>query len=81
MAYEQKEGTVTIFTNKHKTNDKAPSHVGTAKIDGRELDISLWVRETKTTPPKKYFSGTIKPKRVSEPSAPDQPPSDEEIKF
>lgn len=80
MAYEQKEGTVTIFANTHKTRDTSPSHRGTAKINGQELDIALWVQQTKGEPPKRYFTGTIKPKKASEPT-PDQPPRDEDIPF
>lgn len=71
MAFEQKEGTLTVFRDTRNTNPKAPTHTGTAKYKGEDLDIALWVKEDKNG--KKYFSGTIRPKRVTEPTPDEEP--------
>lgn len=60
MAYEQREGYISIFANKNRKSDKSPSHRGTAKLNGQELEIALWVKEGKGG---RFFAGKIKPKQ------------------
>lgn len=44
MAYEQKEGDIAIFLVKEKKGEKHPDWTGKALIDGKERDVSLWVK-------------------------------------
>ncbi len=44
MAYEQKEGDIAIFLVKEKKGDKHPDWTGKALIDGKERDVSLWIK-------------------------------------
>ena len=68
--YEKKEGDISIFKNNDATEEnKRPQYRGTALIDGKEKDVSLWVRESKDG--MKYFSGQVKPKWVKEDTAHD----------
>lgn len=64
MAFEQKNGTVSIFKNDKKMSDKAPEYSGKLVTpNGETFDISLWVKESNG---KKFFSGTIKPPYVKQ---------------
>ena len=58
MAYEKKEGDISIFKNE-TANDKAPAYKGTAFINGMDFNVSLWVKEGNKG---KFFSGRIEPK-------------------
>lgn len=51
---------VAIFKHDQKGNDKAPMYKGTLNVEGKEYEISLWVKES----PKagKYFQGSIQTK-------------------
>ena len=41
MAYEQKDGDISLFRNKTK-KDKQPDMVGSAVIDGVKYKVSCW---------------------------------------
>jgi len=57
MAYELKPGQGTIFKN-DKKSDNHPDYRGTIKTpDGKDLDLSLWVKEGQKG---KYFSVSVK---------------------
>ena len=62
MAYETKDGDISVFKNDKQGNDKRPDYRGTAQLGGVEHSVSLWVRTSKTTGGK-FFSGKIEPKR------------------
>lgn len=47
MAYEVKENTATLFKNDRRGNDRAPSYRGKGLINGQEVEVSLWQKETK----------------------------------
>jgi uncharacterized protein (DUF736 family) len=49
--------TAVIFKNNKKENEKHPDYRGTINVDGKELEISLWIKEGKAG---KFFSGKIK---------------------
>jgi uncharacterized protein (DUF736 family) len=49
--------TAIIFKNNKKENEKHPDYRGTINVDGRELEISLWIKDGKAG---KFFSGKIK---------------------
>jgi uncharacterized protein (DUF736 family) len=55
MSYDN-TNTAVIFKNNKKENEKHPDYRGTINVDGRELEISLWVKEGKAG---KFFSGKI----------------------
>jgi len=55
MAYEPREGDVTIFKN-DTDNERAPQYKGYAIIDGEKRQIALWVKEGAKG---KFFSGTV----------------------
>ena len=56
MSYDN-TNTAVIFKNNKKENEKHPDYRGTINVDGKELEISLWVKEGKAG---KFFSGKIK---------------------
>jgi uncharacterized protein (DUF736 family) len=56
MSYDN-TNTAVIFKNNKKENEKHPDYRGTINVDGRELEISLWVKDGKAG---KFFSGKIK---------------------
>lgn len=58
MAYEQKEGDIAIFLVKEKKNEKGPDWTGKALIDGKERDVSFWIKSDT------MLAGTIKDKWV-----------------
>ena len=46
MAYEQRNGTGSIFKNTYKTEEKHPDYRGIYKDDqGKEWSVALWVKE------------------------------------
>tara|TARA_R110000868_G_scaffold376909_1_gene642147 strand:- start:100 stop:360 length:261 start_codon:yes stop_codon:yes gene_type:complete len=56
---EQKNNTGAIFKNDKKTAENQPEYRGKMMVDGKEWEISLWVRESQATG-LKYFSAAIK---------------------
>lgn len=72
MAYELKEGGGGIFKNTSKIpGDNLPDYNGTGMIHGKEVNISLWVKDGKNG--SKFFSLSIKDKqpKPQQPTAPD----------
>ena len=61
MAYEKKDGDISIFANDKQGNDKRPDFKGSALIDGKEYDVALWTKQAQSG--KKYISGSIKLKQ------------------
>lgn len=74
MAYEKKEGEVSLFENDKQGNDKRPDLKGTALIDGKEYEIALWKRESAKG--MKFLAGSIK--KIDETRKPEQ--KKEEVK-
>lgn len=62
MAYERKEGDGVLFKNDRKTDDRHPDYKGNALINGQEMDIGAWVKESAKTG-QKFFSLSIRPKQ------------------
>lgn len=54
MAYEIKPNSGSLFKNDRKQSDRHPDYTGTANVNGKEVRISAWVRESANG--KKYFS-------------------------
>lgn len=58
MAYEFNEGQGSLFKNKYKQEgSRQPEYQGQAKIDGKMMRISAWVRQSQSG--EKYFSLAI----------------------
>jgi uncharacterized protein (DUF736 family) len=55
---EQKINTGAIFKNDKKTADNQPDYRGKINVEGKELEISLWVRTAQSGV--KYMSAAIK---------------------
>lgn len=52
--YEQKDNSGAVFINKKKQNDMQPDFTGSAMIDGKMKDVSIWVKKSKTNT--EYYS-------------------------
>lgn len=59
MAYERKDGDVSLFFADKQGNDKRPDLKGTALIDGKEYEVALWKRTSQKGTA--FLSGSIKP--------------------
>jgi hypothetical protein len=47
MAYEMKDDTGSLFREKDKKSDKSPDYTGKVKINGKELRLAGWIKQTK----------------------------------
>ena len=73
---EQKNNTGAIFKNDKKTAENQPDYRGKMMVDGKEWEISLWVRESAAG--NKYMSAAIKEPYVkTDESAPVTPKKDD----
>ena len=60
-----KDNSVIIFKNDKKNGEKQPDYKGQINVDGKLLDIALWVRQGKSS---KFFAGIIsEPYKKAEP--------------
>lgn len=60
MAYKQREGDIALYTVKEKKNPKGPDITGKALINGKEMQISLWIKS------ETMWTGQIKEKYQSD---------------
>jgi len=51
---ETKLNSGAIFKNAKKTNEKQPDYQGTVNVNGKEMQISMWLKESQKGV--KYFS-------------------------
>jgi uncharacterized protein (DUF736 family) len=65
---EQKINSGTIFKNDKKTADNQPDYRGKINVEGKELEISLWVKTAQSGV--KYMSAAIKEPWVAPAPAP-----------
>lgn len=54
---ETKNNSGAIFKNAKKTNEKQPDYIGTVNVNGKEMEISLWLKESQKGV--KYFSAAF----------------------
>ena len=54
---ETKLNSGAIFKNSKKTNEKQPDYKGTVNVNGKDMEISLWLKESKKGT--KYFSASF----------------------
>jgi uncharacterized protein (DUF736 family) len=71
-------GRIVLFRDRNKSNEKAPDLRGACNIDGRQYEVALWQRESKTGV--KYLSGEVKPARDQAANA-ERPADDSDIPF
>jgi hypothetical protein len=57
MAYEPKDGDISLFKNSDKKETKHPDYKGTALIEGKKYKIAMWMRESAKK--EKFISGKI----------------------
>ena len=55
--FKHKENSGSIFRNDKKVKETQPDYSGTINVQGKEWQISLWIKEGKKG---KYFSAAIK---------------------
>ena len=59
MAYERKDGDISVFLNGKRTDENnAPHYTGKALIDGVDYDISFWLKQPEGK--SAFLAGTIK---------------------
>jgi uncharacterized protein (DUF736 family) len=54
---ETKNNSGAIFKNDKKTSEKAPDYKGKVNVNGKEMEISLWFKESQKGT--KYFSASF----------------------
>jgi uncharacterized protein (DUF736 family) len=54
---ETKLNSGAIFKNSKKTNEKQPDYKGTVNVNGKDMEISLWLKESQKGT--KYFSAAF----------------------
>lgn len=55
MAYERKNGELSLFKNEYKDNEKKPDYKGRGlDLDGNEVTVAAWVRKDRNG--KSYMS-------------------------
>jgi uncharacterized protein (DUF736 family) len=74
MAYEQKDGTGSLFRADKGDNPKRPDYKGSITINGVELELAAWIREAKSGV--KYMSLMAKPKQERAAPKPQAPKDD-----
>ena len=57
MESKNKNNSGAIFKNNNKTKDTQPDYRGKVNVEGKELEISLWLKESKQGV--KYFSASF----------------------
>lgn len=59
MAFEIRDMSWSLFKNdRREPGSNQPEYTGQGKVDGEEIWVSAWVKETKDG--RKYFSGSFK---------------------
>ena len=61
---ETKNNTGAIFKNDKKTNEKQPDYRGKVNVNGKEMEIALWLKESSKGT--KYFSCSFSEPYVNE---------------
>jgi uncharacterized protein (DUF736 family) len=75
MAYEKKEGDISIFKNNFKNATNQPDYKGTYRKNGRDYQVALWIKEDKNG--KKFFTGKLSDDEVKAKVADYQPTKSE----
>ena len=78
MAYEMKQGEISVFPNDKEGNENLPDLTGKVLLKGEEMRVALWEKESSTTG-NKFLSGKIEEKFNG--SGKDIRPSTSEVPF
>ena len=57
MESKNKNNSGAIFKNNNKTKDTQPDYKGTVNVNGKDMEISLWLKESQKGT--KYFSASF----------------------
>lgn len=57
--FEMREGQMFIFSNDKRENENQPSHTGNLKLNGKEMQVSCWVKDGKNG---RFFSCKVQEK-------------------
>lgn len=57
MESKNKFNSGAIFKNSKKTSEKSPDYKGTVNVNGKDMEISLWLKESQKGT--KYFSASF----------------------
>lgn len=57
MESKNKLNSGVIFKNAKKTSEKSPDYKGTVNVNGKDMEISLWFKESQKGT--KYFSASF----------------------
>ena len=57
MESKNKNNSGVIFKNSKKTSEKSPDYKGTVNVNGKDMEISLWFKESQKGT--KYFSASF----------------------
>jgi uncharacterized protein (DUF736 family) len=57
MESKNKNNSGAIFKNNNKTKDTQPDYKGTVTVNGKDMEISLWFKESQKGT--KYFSASF----------------------
>lgn len=66
----------TLYKNRKKENDRHPDYTGQLNVDGKELWLSAWLKESSKTG-EKYFSLSVRPKEERQSSQPTRKAKDD----
>lgn len=75
MAYEQREMSGSLWSNKNKKSDNSPALTGTVKIHGVLYSIFGWIKYTQNNT--KWISLSVKEPEDQRTEPPEQPPQRE----
>jgi hypothetical protein len=71
MAYEAKNGDISVFKNHKKEKDTHPDYTGKALLEGETHYVSLWIKKRENG--EAFFSGQIQKKQEKSSAPVDDP--------
>ena len=81
MAWEQKEGSGSLFQNDKKGNEKAPGWRGDIMLGGTVYELAGWVKTTSKGDKFVSLAGKVKESRTNQAAEPTPEVGDDSIPF